>query len=77
MVVRASGFGIGVLRFSRPLRGVGVQAMLDGRLDTMQHIESVCEVLPSADVLQLLRAGMEVAVIIERHCVVDVVAITP
>jgi len=44
MIARASGLGMGVGRFSRPLRGVRVLAMPDAGLDTMRHIESVCEV---------------------------------
>jgi len=35
MIVRASGFRMGVGRFSRPLWGVGVIAMPEARLDTM------------------------------------------
>jgi len=35
MIARASGFGMGVGRYSRPLRGVGVLAMPDERLDSM------------------------------------------
>ena len=34
MIVRASGLGMGVGRFSRLLRGVGVLAMSDVGLDT-------------------------------------------
>jgi len=34
MIVRASGLGMGVGRFSRPLRGVGVLEMPDAQLDT-------------------------------------------
>jgi len=34
MIARASGLGMGVGGLSRPLRGVGVLAMLDARLDT-------------------------------------------
>jgi len=41
---RASGLGTGVGRFSRPLRGVGVLAKLDVRLDITRRVESVCVV---------------------------------
>jgi len=41
MIVRASGFGMGVGRFSRPLRGVGVVAITDAGLDTTRRVESV------------------------------------
>jgi len=34
MIAWASGLGMGVGRFSRPLRGVGVLAMPDAGLDT-------------------------------------------
>ena len=42
MIARASGFGMRVGRFSRPLRGVGVLAMPDAGLDTTRRVESVC-----------------------------------
>jgi hypothetical protein len=41
MTVWASGLGIGVGRFSRPQRGVGVLAMPDAGLDVTRLIESV------------------------------------
>jgi len=46
MIMPASGIGMGVGRFSRLLRGVGVLARPDAGLDTMQHVESVCETPP-------------------------------
>ena len=76
MIARASGFGMGVGRFSRPLRGVGVQAMPDASLHTKQCIESAYEVPPSAGVLQLLVSGVVVRVFIDRSCVVDRVEVT-
>jgi hypothetical protein len=51
MVVQASGLGMGVGRFSRLRRGVGVLAMLEVTLDTTRHIDSVCEVPLGAGVL--------------------------
>jgi len=51
MITQASGLGMGVGRFSRPLRGVGVLAMLDTGLDTTRCVESVCEVPLGAGVL--------------------------
>jgi len=42
MIARASGLGMGVGRFSRPVRGVGVLAVTDAGLDTTRRIESVC-----------------------------------
>jgi len=39
MIVRASGLEMGVDRFSRPLRGVGVITMPDAGLDTTRCIE--------------------------------------
>jgi hypothetical protein len=76
MVARASGLGMGVVRYSRPWRGVGVLAMPDARLDTTRRIESVCEVPPGPGVLRLLVPGMAVGVIIDRRCVADGVTIT-
>jgi len=69
MIVRASGLEMGVGRFSRPLRGVGVLAMPDAGLDTTGRIVSVCEVPPDAGVLRLLVPGVAVGVIIDRCCV--------
>jgi len=44
MIAQASGLGMGVGRFSRPLRGVGVRAMSDMGLDTTRRVETVREV---------------------------------
>jgi len=71
MIVRASGLGMGVGRFSSPLRGVGVLAMPDAGLETTQRVESVCEVPLGAGVLRLLELGMAVGVILDRRCVAD------
>ena len=71
MIVRASGLRMGVCTFSRPLRGGGVLEMPDVGQDTTQGVESVCEVPLGASVLQLVVAGVEVGVIIDRCCVVD------
>jgi hypothetical protein len=76
MIVRASGFGMGVGRFSRLLRGVGVLAMLDAGLDATQHVESVCMVPLGAGVFRLLVPGVAVRVIIDRRCLVDAVEVT-
>jgi len=51
MVVQAYGLGVGVGRFSRPRRRVGVLAMPDARLETTRLVESFCEVPPGAGVL--------------------------
>jgi hypothetical protein len=51
MMARASGFGIGIRRFSCLMRGVGVLAMADAGLDTTRRIESVCMVPQGAGVL--------------------------
>jgi len=51
MIARGSAFGMGVSRFSRPPRGVGVLAMPDARLDTTRRVESVCMVPLGAGVL--------------------------
>jgi len=72
MIVRATGLGMGVGRFSRPLRGVGVIAMPNAGLDTTRHIE----VPPGAVVLRLLVTGMAVGVFIDRRWVADGVEVT-
>jgi hypothetical protein len=74
--VCASGFGIGVGKFSRPLRAVGVVAMPDAGLDTTRQVESVCIVPLGAGVLRLLVPGVAVEVIIDRCCVADGVEVT-
>jgi len=71
MIVRASGVGMGVGRFSRPFREVGVLAMPDAGLDTTRRVESVCMVPLRAGVLRLLAPGVAVGVIIDRRCVAD------
>jgi hypothetical protein len=71
MITRASGLGMGVGRFSRPLRGVGVLAMPDSGLDTTRRVESVCKVPPGAGVLQLLVTGVEVGVVIDCRSAAD------
>jgi len=76
MIARASGFGMGVGRLSRELRGVEVLAMPDAGVDTTWRVESVCMVLLGAGVLRLLVPGVEVGVIIDRRCVADGVEVT-
>jgi len=76
MIAQASGLGMGVGRFSRPLRGVGVLAMVDAKQDATRHIESVSQVPPGAGGLQLFVPGIAVGVFIDRRCVVDGVAVT-
>jgi len=72
MIVRASGLGMEVGRFSRPLRGAGVITMPDAGQDTTQHVE----VPPGAGVLQLLVPSVAVGVFIDRRCVADGVEVT-
>jgi len=76
MIVRASGLGMGVGRFSRRLRGVGVLAMPDAGLDTTRRVESVCKVSPGVGVLQLPVPGLAVGVFTDRRSVADVVEVT-
>jgi len=71
MIARVSGFGMGVGKFPRPLRGVGVLAMPDAGLDITRCVESVCMVPLGAGVLRLLVHGVAVGVIIDRRCVAD------
>ena len=75
MIARASGSGMGVGRFSRRLRGVGVLAMSDARLDTIRRVEFASEVPPGAGVLLLLVPSAAVAIFIDRRCVADVVEV--
>jgi len=51
MIMQGSRFWMGVGRFSRLQRGVQVLLMLAGVLDTMQCVESVCDVPLGAGVL--------------------------
>jgi hypothetical protein len=76
MVAWASVLGMGVCRLSRSLRGVGVLAMPDASLDTMQRVESGCEVPMGAGVLRLLVPSMAVGVIINHRCVADGMEVT-
>jgi len=76
MIARASGFGMGVGRFSRPLRGVGVQAMPDAGLDRRRRVESVCVIPLGAGVFRLLVPGVAVGVIIDHLSVADGVEVT-
>jgi len=71
IIARASGLEIRVSRFSRPLQGVGVLALLDAGLDTMQQVESVFEVPQCAVV-----PGVAVGVCIDRRCIADDVEVT-
>jgi len=57
---------MGVGRFSRPLRGVGVLAMPESGLDTMRRDE----VPPGARVLRLLVPSVAVGVFSDCHFVV-------
>jgi hypothetical protein len=53
-IAQDSGLGIGVGRFSRPLRGVGELTILDAGLDTTRPVQTVCVVPLRAGVLRLL-----------------------
>jgi len=72
MIKRASGLGMGVGRFSRPLRVVAVQLMPDAGLDTRRRGESLCEVAPGAGVPGVVVVGVCIA----RRSVADVVEVT-
>jgi hypothetical protein len=76
MIVRDSGFGIGMCRFSSPLRAVGVLAMPDAGLDTTRRVESVCMVPLGGGVLRLLVPAVAVGVIIDSCCVADSMQVT-
>jgi len=62
---------MGVGWFSRLLRGVGVVAIPDVGVNTMQRIESVCNVSPAAGMLWLLLPVVAVGVLIAHCCAVD------
>jgi len=72
MIPRATEFGTGVGRFSRPLREVGVIAIPDAELDTMQQVA----VLSGAGVLQRPVPRRVVGVFIARRSVADGVEVT-
>ena len=77
MIARASGFGMGVGKLSRPLRGVGVLlAMPDAELDTTRRVESVCMVPLGAGVLRLLVPGVAVEVLIDCRGIANEVDVT-
>jgi len=76
MIVRASGLGMGVGKYSRLLRGMRVLVMPDAGLHTTWCIESVCMVSPGAGVLQLFLCSMAVGVFINCRCVADGVEVT-
>jgi len=76
MIVRASALEMGVGRFSRLLRGVGVLAMPDMGLDIMRCIESICKFPLGAGMLQLLVPGEAVGVFIDHRSVVNGVEVT-
>jgi hypothetical protein len=73
MIARASGLGMGVGRFSRARRGVGVITMLHAALDTTRRIA----VRPGAGVLLLHVPAVAVGVFVDRRCVADGVEVTP
>jgi len=62
---------MGVVRFSRPLRGVGVITMHDAWLDTTRRVE----VPPDAGVVRLLVPSVAVGECIDRRCLVDMVEV--
>jgi len=76
MIARASGLGMRVDRYSRPLRGVEVLVMPDAGLDTTRRVESVCNVLPGAGVLRLLVPGVAVGIFIDRRSVAHWLEVT-
>ena len=73
MIAQASGLGMGVGRFTRLLRGVGLLAMPDAGQGTTWRVESICEVPLGAGVLRLFVPGTAVGVIITCRCVADLV----
>jgi hypothetical protein len=76
IIMQSSGLGMGVGRFTRLLRRVGVLAMLDVGLDTTRPAESVCKGALGAGVLQLVEPCMVVVVFVDRSCVGHRVGVT-
>jgi hypothetical protein len=72
MIVWASGLGMGVGKFSRPRRRVGVITIPDVGLDTTQHVE----VPLGTGVLHLLVPGVAFGVFVDHRCVADRVEVT-
>jgi len=72
IMVQSAGLGMGVGRYSRPLWGVILQAILDVGQDTTQCIKSVCEVPPGAGLI--VPCGV-VEVFIDRRSVADMVGV--
>jgi len=64
--------GLGVGRFSRPRKGVGVITMPDAGLDTTRCVE----VPPGAGVLRLRVPGVVVGVFVDRRGLADGVEVT-
>jgi len=76
MIVWAPGLEMGVGRFSRPLRGVGVLAMPDAELDTTRRAEFICKDPPGVGVQRLLVPSLVVGEFIDCCSVVDGVEVT-
>jgi hypothetical protein len=67
---------MGVGKFSRPLRGVGVLAMPDSGLHRTRHVESVSVSPPGAVLLRLLVPGGTGGAIIDHCCVAEGMEVT-
>jgi hypothetical protein len=76
MIARDSGSWMGVGRFSRPLRGVGVLAMPDAEVVPTRCVESVCVISLGAGVLRLLVPVVAVGVSIDHRCVAHELEVT-
>jgi hypothetical protein len=72
MIGRASGLGMVVGRFSRPVKGVGAIAMPNAGVDVTRRVA----VTPGAGVLRILVTGVAVGVFIDHRCVADGVEVT-
>jgi hypothetical protein len=70
MIAWASGFVMGVGKFSRPPTAAGMLAMPDAGLDTTQRIQSVCDVPAGSGV-----PSMADGAFINRPCVGDLVEV--
>jgi len=67
---------MGVGRFSRPLKRVGVLTVPDAGQDITRCVESAYKNTPGAGVLRLCVTGVAVGVLIDGRCVADGVGTT-
>jgi hypothetical protein len=72
MIAQASGLGMAVGRFSKPLRGVQVITMQDAGVHTTRRVQFS----PGGGGIRLLDPGVADGVFIDRRCVADGAEVT-